>query len=272
MDTIILTVAPCPPAPHLQSYADLPRTPEQIADEVVRSHQAGAAVCHLHVVDEHGLATTDLSAFKRTISLICQRCDIIIEGSTGGAVPFSAAERSVALNADIEMASFNPGSVNFEHVAYANAPQDIAYWIGEMHRKRIKPDIAVFDTSWIANTLPLIEQGLITMPALYAFVLGQVGAIPATPRHALFLIESLPPGSVWGMAGHSGHDLQAAMWAIALGGHARAGFEDNIFYTPGQRATSSAQLIERLARIAREAGRDIASPAQARQLLGLSQP
>lgn len=269
MDTFIITVAPCTPPPHLKTYPDIPRTPEQVAAEVIGAWNAGAAICHLHVTDEQGLPTFDLSAFKRTVALIRQRCDIVIEGSTGGAVPFNAAERSVALNADIEMASFNPGSVNFESVAYTNTPQDIMYWATEMQRKQIKPDIAVFDTSWIANTIPLIEQRLIAQPPLYALVMGQVGAVPATRRHALFLVESLPAGAVWGMAGHSGHDLEAAVWAVALGGHGRAGFEDNIFYTPGQRATSNAQLVERLARIAREAGRSIVSPAQARQLLDL---
>lgn len=270
MDEIILVVAPCPPNAYVESYADLPRTPEQIADEVVRSWQAGAALVHLHVLDEQGQPTQDLAAFRRTIALIRSRCDIIIEGSTGGTAPVSAADRSVALQTAIEMASLNPGSVNFAHLAYVNSPQDIEYWVGEMHRRAIKPDIAVFDSAWIANTIPYIEKGLIAQPAFYSLVLGQVGAVPATARHLNFLIESLPPGSFWGCAGHSGHDLQAAMWAIALGGQARAGFEDSVFYTPGQRATSNAQLIERLARIAREAGRTIVSPARARTLLGLA--
>jgi 3-keto-5-aminohexanoate cleavage enzyme len=269
MDQIILVVAPCPPNAYAQTISGLPSTPEEIADEVVRSWQAGAALTHLHVMDEHGQPTSDLAAFRRTISLIRQRCDIIIEGSTGGTAPVSAAERSVALQADIEMASFNPGSVNFSHVSYVNSPQDIDYWAQQMHSRRIKPDITVFDSSWIANAIPYIERGLIAQPAFFSFVLGQEGAIPATPRHVNFLIESLPPGSLWGCAGHSGHDLQAAMWAIAFGGQARAGFEDNVFYQPGQRATSNAQLIERLARITGEAGRAIASPSVARKLLGL---
>ena len=177
----------------------------------------------------------------------------------------------MALQADIEMASLNPGSVNFEHVAYTNTPQDIAYWVAEMKRRGIKPDIAVFDSSWIANSAAYIEQGMIARPAFFSLVLGQPGAIPATSRHLNFLIESLPPGSFWGCAGHGGHDMQAAMWAIALGGHARAGYEDNVFYTPGTRATSNAQLVERLARIAKEAGRPIATPAEARRLLGLAE-
>jgi 3-keto-5-aminohexanoate cleavage enzyme len=86
----------------------------------------------------------------------------------------------------------------------------------------------------------------------------------------MFLIESLPPGALWEITGHSGHDLEAALWSVAFGGHARAGFEDNIFYRPGERATSNAQLVERIVRIAREAEREIASPAEASVMLGLA--
>jgi len=269
MDSFIITVAPCPPHAAIRQFPDLPHTPQQIADEVVRAWQAGAAIVHLHVIDEMGKATQDLTAFNKTVALIRERCDIIIEGSTGGAVPMNAADRSVALQADIEMASLNPGSVNFADVAYVNSPQDIDYWVKEMHRRKIRPAIAIFDSSWIANTLPYIEQGLIPQPAFYNMVLGQIGAVPATPRHALFLVESLPPGSLWEFTGHGGHDLEVSMWAIALGGHGRAGFEDNVFYTPGVRAGSNAQMVERLVRIARESGRDIASPAQVRTMLSL---
>jgi 3-keto-5-aminohexanoate cleavage enzyme len=272
MDKIVLMVAPCATAHSLQMLPDLPHTPEQIADEVVGAWNAGTAICHLHVLDEQGKATQDLTAFARTIELIRRRCDIVIEGSTGGAIPFSAADRSVALNANVEMASLNPGSVNFEDVAYTNSPQDIQYWIKRMRERNIKPDIAVFDTSWIANAIPYIEQGLIARPAFFSLVVGQIGAIPATTRHAQFLIDSLPAGSYWGMAGHNGHDLEAAVWAIALGGQSRAGFEDNPFYAPGRRASSNAELIDRLARIARESGREIASPTEARRLLGLPAP
>ncbi len=269
MDQFIITVAPCPPNAFVHSFPDLPHTPEQIADEVVRAWQAGAAITHLHVIDEKGQPTQNVTAFKRTVALIRERCDIIIEGSSGGAVPMNAAERSVALQCDIDMASLNPGSVNFEKVAYVNTPQDIEYWVTEMHRRRIKPGISVFDSSWIANSLPYIERGLIAKPAVFNMVLGQPGAVPASARHALFLIESLPAGSLWGLTGHGGRDLQTALWAIAFGGHGRAGFEDNVFLTPGVRASSNAALIERIAQLARAAGRTVASPAEARLLLDL---
>ena len=269
MDKLIITVAPGAPPARLAVYPDLPRTPEQIADEVVRTWQSGTAIAHLHVLDERGRPTRDLAAFRRTIALIRERCDIIIEGSTGGLTGFSAADRCVALQADVELASLNPGSVNYDQGVYVNSPQDIDYWVQEMYQRGIKPGIAIFEAGMIENALRYARRGLIAEPLLFNFVLGQVGAMPATVRNLMFLVESLPPGAIWEVTGHGGHDLQAVLWAIALGGHARAGYEDNIFYRPSERAASNADLIDRLVRIAHEAGREIASPAEARAFLGL---
>ena len=266
---LLVTVAPCIPPYIAGSIPGLDLSPEGIADEVVRAYDAGANTVHLHVWDEHGQPTTELGAFQRTIRLIRERCDIVIEGSTGGFNELSAAERSIALQADIEMASLNPGSVNYDKGVYVNSPDDIAYWAQEMHDRRIKPDIAIFEVGMIANALALAEQGWIEPPFLFSFVLGQQGALPATPQNLLFLSETIPAGSQWCVAGHGGHDLRMSALAMLMGGHARAGFEDNPYYQPGELATSNGQLIERLVRIAREIGRDVATPAEARRLLGL---
>lgn len=269
-DKLILAVAPCIPPAMARSLADLDLSPEGIADEVVRAYNAGASVAHLHVWDESGQPTTDLTAFNRTIRLIRERCDIVIEGSTGGVSTLSAAERSLALHAHVELASLNPGSVNYDQGVYVNAPDDIAYWAQEMQRRRIKPDFAIFEAGMIANSVRVIDEVGFEAPHLFAFVLGQIGALPATARNLLFLSESLPAGALWSAIGHSGHDLRVSVLAMTMGGHARAGFEDNPYYRPGERAAHNAQLIERLVRIAREIGREIATPVEVRALLGLS--
>ena len=268
-DKLLVTVAPCIPPYMAKDVPGLDLSPEGIAEEVVRAYNAGANVVHLHVWDERGQPTTELAAFERTIRLIRERCDIVIEGSTGGVNELSPAERSVSLQADIEMASLNPGSVNYDAGVYVNSPDDIAYWVQEMHRRRIKPDVAVFEAGMIANSMRLADEGWIEPPFLFSFVLGQVGALPATPKNLLFLSETVPAGSLWSVAGHCGHDLRMSSLAMHVGGHARAGFEDNPYYRPGELATSNAQLIERLVRIAREIGREPVSPAEARTLLGL---
>jgi 3-keto-5-aminohexanoate cleavage enzyme len=268
-EKLLITVAPSIPPYMRGNFPGLDLSPEGIANEVVQAYNAGANVVHLHVWDERGQPTRDLTAFLRTLRLIRARCDIIIEGSTGGINALSAAERSVSLQAEIELASLNPGSVNYDQGVYVNSPEDIRYWVGEMQRRKIKPDIAIFETGMIANSLALAEQGLIEAPYLFGLVLGQQGAMPATPRNLMFLKESLPAGSLWGVIGHGGNDLWTSTMAMTMGGHARAGFEDNPYYRPGEPATSNAQLVERLVRIARELDREPATPAEARILLGL---
>jgi 3-keto-5-aminohexanoate cleavage enzyme len=269
MDKLIITVAPCVPPAHLDDVPGLQLTPEVIAAEVYRAYDAGATLAHLHVLDEEGFPTNDLTAFRRTLKLIRERCDIILEGSTGGVGTLSAAERCVSLQADIELASLNPGSVNYDAGVYVNSPQDIDYWVKEMRARGIKPDIAIFETGMIANAMRYAEEGWIDEPYLFNFVMGQVGAIPATAKNLMHLAETIPLGSIWGVLGHGGYDLWASSMAILMGGHARAGFEDNVYYRPGEPATSNAQLIERLVRIANEVGRPVANVSEARKLLEL---
>lgn len=268
-DKLIVTVAPSIP-PYMAAGLDgLDLSPEGVAAEVVRAANAGANLVHLHVWDERGQPTTNLTAFRRTLDLIRAQCDIVIEGSTGGVNTLTPAERSVSLDTDIEMASLNPGSVNYDKGVYVNSPEDITYWGETMHGRGIKPDIAIFEVGMIANALTLAERGWLDPPYVFGFVLGQTGSMPASPRNLLFLSESIPPGSAWGVVGHGGHDLRMSALALNMGGHVRAGFEDNPYYRPGERATSNAQLIERLVRLAREVGREPATPTEVRQLLGL---
>lgn len=268
-DKLLVTVAPNIPLAMAAEIPGLDLSPEGIAAEVVRAYNAGANIAHLHVWDDRGQPTGELAAFERTLSLIRERCDIIVEGSTGGVNELSAAERSVSLQTGVEMASLNPGSVNYDKGVYVNSPDDIAYWTQEMRRRRIKPDIAVFEAGMITNSLALAEKGWIEQPFLFSFVLGQQGAMPATPKNLLFLSETIPVGSQWCVVGHGGHDLRMSLLAMSMGGHVRAGFEDNAYYRPGELARSNAQLIERLVGLARQVGRDVATPVEARAMLGL---
>lgn len=269
MDPLLVAVAPSIP-PYMRDDLSLDVSPEGIAREVVRACEAGASIAHLHVWDEMGQPTQDTDAFECTLRLIRDQCDIVIEGSTGGFNDLTPEERSVSLRADVEMASLNPGSVNYDAGVYINAPDAVRYWAEEMHRRRIKPDVAIFEAGMISNTVHLIEQSLLAPPYLFSFVLGQRGAMAATARNLCFLSQSLPAGSHWAAVGHSGNDLRIAAMSMSMGGHVRAGFEDNAFYRPGEPATGNAQLVARLVRIAGELGREVATPAMAREMLGLA--
>jgi 3-keto-5-aminohexanoate cleavage enzyme len=269
-DRLLVTVAPSIPPDLARALPQPDLCPGKIADEVVRACNAGANIAHLHVWDDSGRPTTELSAFRRTMALIRERCDIVIEGSTGGLSGLTPAERSVSLQTEIEMASLNPGSVNYDQGVYVNSPSDIRFWAEDMYRRQIKPNMAVFEIGMISNALELADQGWFAPPLLFTFVLGQKGALPATARNLLFLSETVPEGSIWCVAGHGGHDLRLSVMAMNMGGHVRAGFEDNPFSRPGELAKSNAQLIDRLVRIAHELGREIATPAEARAMLGLT--
>jgi 3-keto-5-aminohexanoate cleavage enzyme len=269
-DKLLLMVAPSIPAGVASQIPGLDLTPEGISQEVIRACNAGACIAHLHVWDEHGLPTSDLSAFRRTIKLIREGCDIIIEGSTGGTHSTSVEGRSVALQTDVEMATLNTGTVNWDNDVYRNSPDDITYWAQEMQRRNIKPDLAAFEVGMIANSLELVARGWVHPPLFYTFILGQQGVMPASPKNLLFLSENLPQDSLWCAAGHGGHDLEVTSWAITMGGQARIGFEDNPYYRPGELAKSNAQLIERAVRLGEEVGRCVATPAEARRMLGLA--
>lgn len=268
-DKLLITVAPCIPPYMAKDIPGLDLSPQGIADEVIRSYNAGANIVHLHVWDREGRPATGLEAFEETIRLIRAGCDIVIEGSTGGFNELTPAERAIALQAEIEMASLNPGSVNYDQGVYINSPSDILFWTSEMHRRRIKPDIAIFEAGMIHTSLLLAEDGWIGTPYLFTFVLGQQGALAATPKNLLFLTESVPSGSICFVARHSGCDINLTVMNMACGGHARAGFEDSPYYSSGEPARSNARLVERIVRMACELGREPATPQEARQLLGL---
>jgi len=211
---LLITVAPSIPPHVADTIPGLDLSPEGIAEEVVRACNAGASIAHLHVWDETGQPTAELAAFYRTIALIRDRCDIIIEGSTGGTHDLTARERSVSLAADIELASLNPGSVNYGDGVYINSPEDIDYWVSEMHQRQIKPDISIFEPGMIANSMRYAEENLILPPFLFTFVLGLQGAIPASHQNLFFLSESIPKESLWCVCGQGGSDLRLSALAI----------------------------------------------------------
>jgi 3-keto-5-aminohexanoate cleavage enzyme len=138
-----------------------------------------------------------------------------------------------------------------------------------MKELKIKPEIEVFEAGMINNALQLVKKGLLQLPLHFDFVMGVPGGITGNIRDLVYLVESIPSGSTWSVAGIGRFELPLAVAAIIMGGHVRVGFEDNIYYSKGVLAQSNAQLVERVVRIARELGREIASPEEARRILNL---
>jgi 3-keto-5-aminohexanoate cleavage enzyme len=149
-------------------------------------------------------------------------------------------------------------------------PQDyLETFAKKMAEKNIKPELECFEPGMIANGLRLAKKGLIKEPLHFDFVLGVPGAMPGEPKDLLHMVNSIPSNATWTVAGIGRYELPLAVMAIVMGGHVRVGFEDNIFYSKGVLAESNAQLVERIARISRDVGREVATPEEARKILGL---
>ncbi len=271
-DKIILSVATTGSWPTKAQNPGLPVTPEEIAQAAVESWREGAAVVHVHVRDDAGKMSCDLSRFLRVRELIRdQGCDILINFSTsGGAGRVGEEERFNSLTAGPELGSLDAGSMNFNDRIFLNPPDFLEELARRMLAAHVKPEIEVFDSGMIGNALVLEGKGLIPSPLWWQFVLGVKGGAPATARSMLHLVDSVPAGSLWSVCAVGWRQLSMNVLAIAMGGHARTGREDNLYYRRGELARSNAQLVARLTRIARECGREPATPAEAREMLGLA--
>jgi len=271
-DKIILSVATTGSWPTKAQNPGLPVTPEEIAQAAVESWREGAAVVHVHVRDDAGKMSCELSRFLRVRELIRdQGCDILINFSTsGGAGRVGEEERFNSLTAGPELGSLDAGSMNFNDRIFLNPPDFLEELARRMLAAHVKPEIEVFDSGMIGNALALEGKGLIPSPLWWQFVLGVKGGAPATARSMLHLVDSVPAGSLWSVCAVGWRQLSMNVLAIAMGGHARTGLEDNLYYRRGELARSNAQLVARLTRIARECGREPATPAEAREMLGLA--
>ncbi len=248
---------------------NLPITAEEIGQAAAEACEAGASIIHLHVRHPNGQPTQDVERFRQAMEAIRARCDAIIQVSTGGAVGMSAEERIQPLALRPEMATLTVGSVNFGDEVFMNPWPLIVQFAEAMRQYGVKPELEVFDAGMIANAFRLRQLGLIADPLHFDLVLGVRGGLPASARNLVYLVDSLPPEASWSVAGIGRAQTPMAMMALAMGGHVRVGFEDNIYYRRGELAQSNAQLVARVARLAAELGRPVATPQQAREMLGL---
>jgi 3-keto-5-aminohexanoate cleavage enzyme len=178
--------------------------------------------------------------------------------------------RARPLDLKPEMASLNIGTMNFGDDVFYNHPKDVVGLAERMRKAGVMPELEVYEAGHLEAAMRLRDKGLLGDPMNFQFVLGVPGGMSGDVRHLLHLISMLPAGAHWGVAGVGRFQLPLAVHALTLGGHVRVGFEDNIFYRKGEVAKSNAQLVERVARVARELDRPVATPAEARKLLGLS--
>lgn len=269
MNKLIITVAPTGSVPTKKMTPHVPITPGEIIDTGVRCEAAGAAIFHIHARNpEDGSASTDFGLFSDIYHGLKEKTAMILQISTGGRAGMAYAERTERLKLCPEMASLTTGSVNFPDRVYANSPELIESLARDMIQYRIKPEMEIFDCSMINNALNLVKKKLAEPPVHFDFVLGLKGAMPATGENLIHLKNAIPATSTWSVAGIGRHQLPMALLAVVMGGHVRVGLEDNIYYKSGELATNE-QLVERIVRLSREIGRDIANPDEARHILGM---
>ncbi|KQL46154.1 3-keto-5-aminohexanoate cleavage protein [Brevibacillus choshinensis] len=270
MEKLIITAALTGAETTKEQQPNLPVTPDEIAQAAYECYQAGASIVHIHARDKQGAATQDIEVYREIFSKIAKKCDVIIQPSTGGGTWHTLEERLQPVYLKPEMATLTTGTCNFGGDVFMNTREYIEKYAEEMTRLQVKPEFEIFERGMIANALDLLRKGLVTEPLHFDFVMGVSGAITAEPRDLVYLVESIPEKSTWTVAGIGRHQLPLALLAIAMGGHVRVGFEDNIYYSKGVLASSNAQLVERIANIAKECGREIATPEEARRILGLN--
>lgn len=248
----------------------LPCTPEEQAQAAFECWEAGASVVHLHVRDASGKPSQSLELFEKVSKLIRNRCDLILQYSTGGAVGTPVSERIAPLALKPEMASLNAGSINFGDEVFENLPKDILALAAEMKRLNIKPEIEVYDLGMLEYGVTLVKSGVVQAPAHFQFVLGTKHGLSGAPENMFHLRSKLPEGSTFAVAGVGRNQLQVAPLAIVSGGHVRVGFEDNVYFAKGVLAKNNAQLVKRVAELSALLQREVASPAEARKILGIS--
>jgi len=252
-------------------------TPEEIADEVYACWKAGAAVAHLHMRDDDGNGVMDPVRFKKTVELIKahEDCDIVLNLTTSGDI-HADDEIRVAHVKELkpEMASYDCGSMNWLNSGlFINSPkflEDCGLLFQELG---VKPEIEAFDPGMIANAAYYLKRGVLKAPLHFQFCMGCANGIPGSMKNLVFMketMEQLCPGSTWSCFGVGHSAMEMLYGAVSMGGHIRVGMEDNVLYSKGKLADSNVQFVERAARVIREFGNEVATPADAREILGLT--
>jgi 3-keto-5-aminohexanoate cleavage enzyme len=269
---IILSAAVTGGLPVPADHPHFPDTPEKIGEDAARASAAGAAIVHLHARDDDGTPAWEAELFERSVRAFREAgADALVNLTTswGGRDPATPNERRFApLSLRPDLASFDCGSTNFGDGVFINSPSFLRELAAEMLAAGVKPEIEIFDVGMIATALALEKEGLLKPPLFFQFVLGIAGGAPATPRNLLHLVEALPPGAVWSVCAIGRHQLPMNAVGLTLGGNVRTGLEDNLMFDRGVPA-SNESLVTRLRTLIEMLGRRVATPDEARELLGL---
>ena len=249
----------------------VPYTPAEIAQAAVEAARAGAAVVHLHARWPDGRPSQEAAHFREIIDRIRSAgSDVVAQCSTGGAVGMSLDERLGSLVDGAEMGTLNMGTMNFGDGVFVNARPDIVKVAARLRERRLVPECEVYDAGMLDTLRWLVEKGHLSAPYHVQFVLGVPGGMSGSERNLRFLVEGMPERTHWSVAGIGRFQLPMAEVALRMGGHVRVGLEDNLFASKGVLAKGSQELVAIAADLAAKAGRELATPAEARRILGIA--
>ncbi|GAB4401590.1 MAG: 3-keto-5-aminohexanoate cleavage protein [Microscillaceae bacterium] len=283
MNKIILSCALTGAATTRQQCPAIPYTPKELGEEALRAQEAGASIVHIHAREDDGRPSWRLEVFEKIHEEVRKRCPHILINYSTGAVGISKEERIRHITAlKPDMAAFNMGSMNYAiyseknrqfyfNAVFANPFDEMQYYVEKMNEVGTVPEMECFDTGHIRNAEPLRHMGLIPDNALYSLVMGVLGGIPATTENLVHQAHQIPDGKHWQVIGISRKQWQLAAVALTLGGSFRVGLEDNFYLPNGEMAKSNGECVEAGVQLARMLGAEVASIAEARTMLAISQ-
>lgn len=275
----IITAAVTGAWPKKENNPNVPMTPEEICEDVYACWKAGAAIAHIHMRDDDGNGVMDPVRFKKTAELIKEKhpdCDIIINMTTSGDIHADDNIR-VAHVKELkpEMASYDCGSMNWLNSGlFLNSPKFLEDCGKLFQECNVKPEIEAFDPGMIGNAAYYLKKGILKAPLHFQFCMACANGIGGTMKDLVFMKETADnligkDQYTWSCFGVGQRAMEMLYGAVAMGGNVRVGMEDNVMYSKGVLAESNAQFVERAARVIREFGAEVATPDEARQILGL---
>ena len=277
-DKVIITAALTGAVTPKEKNPNIPLNPEEIAEDAYKCWKAGASVVHIHTRHEDGKGAMNTKAFKEIVERIrdYKDCDVVINCTSSGASgehPATDEERYLhhATVHGIEMGSYDAGSFNWmPGSVFMNSPQFLEK-LGDLYmEKGIKPEIEIFDAGMLGIANYFVKQGHLPTPCHFQFCLGVLGGMPATVENLVYLVNHIPEGSTWSAFGVGAQHLPIMYAALALGGNIRVGLEDNVYMSRGVKASNVA-LVERAVKAVELFGKKPATPAEAREILGIPQ-
>jgi uncharacterized protein (DUF849 family) len=275
-DKIIVNLCPTGMVPRRAKVPAVPISPKEIAADVRRCREAGASMVHLHARDDDEEPTWRAERFQEICdAVVGEAPDMVLVVTTSGRNWSELEKRSQSLTvggtAKPEMASLTLGSMNFASGPSVNAPETVEGLARAMRERDIVPELECFDIGMVNYANYLIHTGVLVPPYYVNVLFGSRGTADVSAANAAAALASLPAGATWAFAGIGRYQLAATTLATSLGGHIRVGLEDNPYYDWDDRAAESTnpRLVDRAVRIARELGREPATPAEAREMIGL---